>query len=413
MKELPALVVALLLFSGLCLSQEQYGNVRGVVIDEQGIPLPGVAVSLDSELYTDRAVVTTESGIFRFINLAPGICLVKCEMPGFRTYVQENIIVRVGGNVDLKITMKPSTMEEEVTVVAESPVIDMKKTGTAVNVTQDMLQEIPSARDPWVILKQLPGIVTNKENVGGSESGQQASFKAKGTWPMYSMWNMDGVPITDMYFTGSSSLYYDFDSFEEMQVVTSGQDASIQTGGVSINFITRRGGNKFQVVTRAFFTNDSLQGENRTQELIDLDYVGNQINQILDYGIQVGGPIKKDRAWFWLGYGVQDIRHYSIDGFPDDTKLEGINAKLNLRLSRHNRAELAIIRNTKVKSGRGAGPTRPPETTYDQASNGAPLIKFEDEHMFSDNFLLSLKLSTYPLTFWLDPKGGARCAGWI
>jgi hypothetical protein len=126
----------------------------------------------------------------------------------------------------------------------------------------------------------------------------------------------------------------------------------------------------------------------------------------LDYGLQVGGPIKKDMAWFWLGYGVQDIRHYTIDGFLDDTKLQGINAKLNLRLSKSNRAELAIIRNTKKKSGRGAGPTRPQETTWDQAGSGKPLIKFEDEHMFSNNFLLSIKLSTYPSAFWMDPKGG-------
>lgn len=278
MKKLSLLLFCIVIFSSFTFAQEQYGNIRGVVVDEQGIPLPGVNVILDSELYSDRAVVTTESGIFRFLNLTPGVCQVKCEMPGFRTYVQENIVVRVGGNVDLRITMEAATLEEEITVVADSPVIDMKKTGTAVNVTQEMLQEIPSARDPWVILKQVPGIYTTQENVGGSESGQQAAFMAKGAWTSYNMWNMDGVPITDMASTGSSSMYYDFDSFEEMQVVTSGQDASIQTGGVSINFITRRGGNRFQVVGRAFFTNSDLQGDNRTQELIDLDYVGNQIN---------------------------------------------------------------------------------------------------------------------------------------
>lgn len=129
MRKLAFLFFCLILLSSFIFSQEQYGNIRGVVIDDQGIPLPGVNVILDSELYSDRAVITTESGIFRFLNLAPGVCLVRCEMPGFRTYVQENIIIKVGGNVDLKITMEPTTLEEEVTVVAESPVIDMKKNG--------------------------------------------------------------------------------------------------------------------------------------------------------------------------------------------------------------------------------------------------------------------------------------------
>ena len=91
-----------------------------------------------------------------------------------------------------------------------------------------------------------------------------------------------------------------------MTIVTGGQDASIQTGGVSINLVTKRGGNKFQVQARTFFTNDHLQADNRTPEVVDLGYVGDRIDRIVDYGLQVGGPILKDRLWFWLGYGVQE-----------------------------------------------------------------------------------------------------------
>ena len=82
---------------------------------------------------------------------------------------------------------------------------------------------------------------------------------------------MDGVNITDLFAAGTSSRYYDFDSFEEIQVTTTGQSPTIKTGGVTINMVTRRGGNKFGFLGRFFFTNDKLQGDNRTQELIDLD----------------------------------------------------------------------------------------------------------------------------------------------
>jgi len=156
---------------------------------------------------------------------------------------------------------------------------------------------------------------------------------------------------------------------------------------------------------RTYFTNDSLQGDNRTEELKDLGYAGNQINQIIDYGLHVGGPIKRDRFWFWLGYGVQDIRMITIAGYPDETKLEGFNGKLNFQISKKNRAELAFIYNDKTKEGMQAGPTRPPETSL-LLENAVTFIKFEDEHVFSENFLLSLKLAY--LRGWGEffPQGG-------
>ena len=405
MKKLSVLFICLILFSSLAFSQEQYGNIRGVVTDEQGVPIPGVTVTLESELYNPRSLITTEGGIFRFLNVSVGKCRVKCELSGFKTYIQENIEMTVGFNVDLRITMEIATIEEEVVVIAQSPVVDMKKTGTSTTYTQEMLQEVPSARDPWVILQQTPGLLMTKENVGGSESGQQSGYTSRGGMSWNNMWNMDGVPITDMDATGASPMYYDFDTFEEIQITTSGQDASMQTGGVSINFVTRRGTNKFQVIGRAYFTNEKLQGDNRTQELIDLDYVGNQIDQIMDYGLQVGGPIIKDKLWFWLGYGVQDIRKLTINGYPDLPKLEGINAKVNFNISRNNRAELAILRNRKTYLGRGASASNPPETTRDQDGR-SPSVKFEDEHIFSNSFLLNLRLAYQGGWFEMVPRGG-------
>jgi len=405
MKKFTVLLLCMTVFSGFLFSQEQYGNIRGVVLDEEGEPLPGVAVTLESEQYNTRSFITTEGGNFMFLNIPPGKYQVKCELSGFKTYIQENIDIVVGFNVDLKVKMEIATLEEQVVVVAESPVVDMKKTEISTTYTQEMLQEIPSARDPWVILQQTPGLTMSKENVGGSESGSQTGFMSRGGMHWDNMWNLDGIPITDMVSTGSSPMYYDFDTFEEIQITTGGHDASMQTGGVSINFVTRRGTNKFQVMGRAFYTDDSFQGDNRTQELIELDYVGNQINQIMDYGLQIGGPVLKDKLWFWLGYGVQDIRKLTIDGYPDKHNLQGLNAKLNFNLSPKNRAELAFLLNHKTVSGRNGGPARPPETTWDQDGR-SPYIKLEDEHIFSHNFLINMKLSYAWGWFDLDPRGG-------
>ncbi len=405
MQKLVILFILLLFFSGLAFAQEQYGNIRGIVLDEQGHPLPGVTVTLDSDLYNPRSATTTEGGIFRFIDVYPGTYTLKCETAGFKSYIQEAIIIRVGSNFDLQVIMEPAALEEEVTVTAQSPVVDTKKTGTATNVTLDMLQEIPSARDPWVILQHVPGIYMYTENVGGSYSGQQSAFTSKGESTSSSMWNLDGIPITDMVDLGYSTRYFDFDSFSELHVVTSGANAAIQTSGVSINIITQRGSNKFDITGRVFFANDDLQGDNRTQELIDQDYVGNRINQILDYGLQIGGPLKKDKLWFWIGHGIQDIRRLTIYGYPDDVKIAGYNAKLNFQIHRNNRAELNINYYSKTRDGYGAGPHSPPETSWDQTAGGA-FIKLEDTHTFSDNFLLTLKLAANFAISEFLPKGG-------
>ena len=376
------------------------------MVDEQGEPLPGATITLECTMFGKRSILASEVGIFRFLNLYPGIYSLKCELPGFKTHIQEIIDIRVGMNFDFRVVLEPAALEEEVTVIAHSPIVDTKKTGAVTVVTLDVLQNIPSARDPWVILQQVPGILVSAENVGGSRAGQQSYFTARGAWGYDRTWNLDGIPITDLAATGASPGYYDFDTFDQMEIVTGGQDTTIQTGGVALNFVTRRGGNKFHVMARAYFTNDDLQGDNRTQELIDLDYVGDQISQIMDYGLQVGGPIIKDRLWFWLGSGVQDNRHLSITGDPVNYKINGFNAKLNAQLSKADRAEIAFIYNDKTARGRGANAFHPPETTVNQEGISPIFIKFEGEHVFSPNFLLSLRLSYHNPGFELIPQGG-------
>jgi len=387
-------------------SQGQYGNIRGVVLDGgDGTPLPGVAVTLESPLFAARAVTTSEGGLFRLINVSPGVYSLKCELTGFKTYLQKNLDIRVGTNFDLKIVLEMATIEEEVTVKALSPIVDTKKTSLGANVTQVMLQEVPSARDPWVILQQTAGIQVAQENVGGSQAGIQLPFVSRGTTYQGATWNMDGITITDQAALGSP-IYYDFDSFDEMQIVTGGQDASIQTAGVSLNFITRRGGNRFKGMARFFFANDDLQADNRTEEIKAIPYVGDRINQIMDYGFQLGGPILKDRLWFWLGTGVQDTRKLTIAGYPQDYKLYNFNGKLNAQLGARNRAELAFYVPLKYAYGRGASATVPPEATVDQKPKNTYYVKLEDEHIFSPDFLISVKVSYLHMAYEMIPNGG-------
>jgi hypothetical protein len=135
MKRLSALLFCIVIFSGFAFSQEQYGNIRGVVVDEQGEPLPGATITLECTMFGRRSVPASEGGIFRFLNLSPGTYSLKCELPGFKSHIQEVIDIRVGINFDFRVALEPAALEEEVTVVAHSPIVDTKKTGAVTVVT--------------------------------------------------------------------------------------------------------------------------------------------------------------------------------------------------------------------------------------------------------------------------------------
>ena len=117
------------------------------------------------------------------------------------------------------------------------------------------------------MLQRVPNISMDRINVGGSQSGQQSGYISRGGNTSNNKWSLDGVDITDMSATGASPIYYDFDMMQEMQVTTGGADASQQTGGVGINFVTRSGTNRFKGSGRAYNTNDKFEADNVTDEI--------------------------------------------------------------------------------------------------------------------------------------------------
>lgn len=155
--------------------------------------------------------------------------------------VYDGLIVQVGGNIQINVSMVPAGISESVLVSGESPLIDVRKIGTGNNVTEQYMQSIPSARDPWVMLEHTSGVQISRQNVGGSASGTQPRFTAGGSKPRDTVWNYDGAEVTGIF--GLSDMSYDFDAFEEISITTGGNDPSVPTGGIRINFVTKRGGN--------------------------------------------------------------------------------------------------------------------------------------------------------------------------
>jgi hypothetical protein len=403
------------------MAQMRTGTLYGKLTDEEGNPLPGVTLTLSGSITAPLHTVTSATGGYRFLSLPPAKdYIIKAELAGFKTEIRQGIIVAVGVSVELNLTMAVGKIEEEVTVVAVSPVVDTKKTSVGVNVTQDQMQSLPTARDPWVVLQMAPSIIVDRENVGGAESGQQSNYVARGASNYNNnVWSMDGIVITDPAAIGASPSYYDFDAFEEMQIIVGGADVTVQTGGVALNMITHRGSNKISLGGRFYLTDSKFQAKN--QSFVDAKilentrvstagvstkyfYGLNLINNNKDYGFNLGGPLVKDKAWLWGSFGVQDIKTTTIYAQRDDTLLTNYVAKLNLQIIPQNRFEAFMHIGGKEKWGRSPSAANP-EGLY-QAGRyhfGSPVFKIQDEHSFGDTLFVSMKYAFSDAGFSMTP----------
>lgn len=431
-------VAALLLLvaGGSAFAQLQSGNLYGTVTDDQGAALPGVTVTLTGG-GAPQVQVTNAQGQFRFLGLGPGSYDLKAELEGFSTIDYPDIVINIGRNTQIEVKLS-AAVEDVITVTAESPLLDERRISTGATVSQTELEKIPTSRDPWAVLQTTPGVLTDRINVGGNESGQQSQYVGPGSTGDQAVWSVDGVVITDMAALGSSPAYYDFDSFEEMQVTTGGSDSSISTGGVVLNMVTKRGTNEWRGSGRYYLTDDSNQSDtdfnenelgqpgpwtatSRTRNFVTgvatdpggahaqaAFKAGNRIVDVKDFGGELGGPIVKDRLWIWGSYGKQEVDLLTVSDVSDFTDLETMNVKLNAQIAANNSATGFALNSDKVKIGRNAGPTRPQPTTWNQGKFGPEPTawKIEDTHIFSSNFYLTGLYSKVNGGFELVPQGG-------
>jgi len=440
-----ALLAALILVVGASTgwAQSQTGEIFGKVTDTSGAVLPGVSVTLTGpSLLQPQTATTSETGSFQFPRLNVGTYNVKFELAGFKTVIKENIQVTVDFSANVSTQLGVSAVQETVTVTGESPIVDTKQTGTKQTFTLEQLQQIPSARDPWVILQQTAGIAMDRENIGGNMSGQQSNYISRGGNTFNNKWSLDGVDITDMNATGASPTYYDFDAFQEMTINTGGVDVTQQTGGVGINLVTKSGTDRFHGSGRVYNTNDRFESQNITDAQRALGATsGNPIQNINDFGTEMGGPIKRGRAWVWGSYGKQDVKVGVINFYqptsdcqaikanPAAFAIEDVNACLNtdqttirttnlkgeVQLFKGNKLSLFNLFSLKERNARNASDVTPPESTVRQTEvpttsgfrnfwnvGPNPTYKVGDQWVVSDRLLMDVQYAHVGNNFVLD-----------
>ncbi len=402
--------LALLAFSGALVAQQLTGNIFGNVTDEQGGRLPGVTVTL-SGIGAPKTETTDARGEYRFLNLSPGNYTLSYELQGFSKVTKSDVQVAVGKNTETSAALKLSSVEANVTVRGEAAILDPRKVTTGAVVSQVELKEIPSARDPWVVLQTVPGVLTDRLNIGGDQSGQQSAYTGKGSMGFNNVWNLDGVNITDMAATGSTGTYYDFDSFEEINATTGGADITQMTPGVQLNLVTKRGTNDIHGSARVFRTPEQWQSQNTSEELkaqAPPNNTGTKISEVQDYGAEVGGPIWRDHVWAWGAYGRNQVDLIQIGGVSDKTTLIDVNAKINTQPLESTAVTFSYTQGEKDKFGRNAGVTRPQPASWDQGGfNGDPsaLSKVEVSQVFSSSVFATANYSYFRGGFQLIPEG--------
>jgi hypothetical protein len=297
------ILLGLFLVTGLATAQVATGRIIGTVLDDQGTALPGVAVDATSPRMVGKATAMTDTkGVYRLFALPPGTYTITYTLAGFKPVIRKDIIVRVEETITVDIAMAPGAIEEEVTVIGQSPLIDVKSTSRGMTLTKDVFALLPKGRNFDSLVTTVPG-VNNELGAGGTSvdgaSGAENMFYVDGT-------------LTSNLRTGVVGQDVNFDFAEEIQFKASGYAAEFggSVGGV-VNVITMSGGNEFHGEVLGYFWGTALEGKRR--DVLDLDalddtqakyysynaYNGKTKDSTFEAGFSLGGYIFKDKLWFF------------------------------------------------------------------------------------------------------------------
>jgi hypothetical protein len=281
------------------------GAVAGNVKDASGAVLPGVTVEVASPALIEkvRSAVTDGSGQYRIVNLPPGTYSVTFSLPGFSTVKRDALDVSVNFTSTVDAEMKVGSVEETITVTGESPIVDIQSAATARSVTSETFKELPSGGS-WIQMAALmPAIRASNTDVGGvlgDQTGAQVSAHGARSDDGVSM--IDGLRIGNMYISSNlTNMSLSPLLFDQVDIQLSGQSGETGTNGVIMNAIPKAGGNRFSGSALANGSGPSLQGNNVTPDLNarGLQGAASKLKTLYDINGAVGGPIKRDKVWFY------------------------------------------------------------------------------------------------------------------
>jgi hypothetical protein len=380
--------VAVLLLAGVLSAQAPTaGRIIGSVSDEQGGPLPGVAIEAKGpRLVGSAATISDVNGTYRLLALPPGTYTVTYTLQGFTPIVRHDIVLSVEQALVLDIRMKPAAIEEEIVVTGQAPLIDVKSQARGQVLTAKTFDALPKGRSFDSLVTIIAGVQ--------SENDLLAGISIDGASGAENVFYVDGTDTSDVV-SGTRKQDVVFDLAEEVQVKTSGYNAEYggSVGGV-INVITRSGGNAFHGEFVGYYSGTALEGQRRDRLYFDINddtkaryypydvYVGKDRENSFEAGFMLGGYIKKNRLWF---FGALTPSYFTRDRAMDMTNWggTGINAyerteqswngtfKLSAQPTGRLRTGASVVVNIFRYKGGSDPLTYPSDQTYAVSANQA------------------------------------------
>ena len=402
------LFTLLVAWPSAALSQQIYGRLEGAANDAQGLVLPGVTVTLESaELVAPRVATTDVDGSYRFAQLVGGSYNMTFELGGFQTVVFEDITVVGGSTFEINATMDIATVAETVTVTGESPVVDVKTTGVSATFDTTQLEDVPSATDMWAVLQQSPGVRMRGYDVGGSHKSQQSGYETFGVRGQNRIIN-DGVNTTEG--TGGAGGYYDFYAIGEFQVSAQGADVESNTPGATVNAVWKSGGNDFSGTEHFAYEPPDMIANNLPSELRSRGGTEAPVIEFYEAHIDLGGPIVRDKAWFYGAYNRFVIDRI-ISGQPESEgtdlgDFDMFTVKANWQITDRDQFITFHHWSLKQKPFRELSATRPATSILAQDS-WSWLHKAEWQRVWSDRLYSNIQVNHFgfgwPMTPAVDP----------
>ncbi len=261
------------------LGAQTTGSIRGKVSNDQGGVLPGAALTLTSDdLLGSRTVESGGNGSYLFNLLPPGVYRIQAELDHHQSQVVELVRVRINSTTVIDFALL-TTFTEEVLVTSDAPLVDLMSSSSPTNFSADFIEDLPTYRSFWDMMSLAPGI---SPNIHGDQM-----LSAFGSGVQSSSWQIDGLSLNSPKFGGPWQ-YLNPDTIEEVQVLGVGAPAEFGNMlGAAFNVVTKSGGNDFSGSLNLYWQDEELNGDP-------------EVEDVRDYVLTLGGPIKQDKAWFFF-----------------------------------------------------------------------------------------------------------------
>jgi hypothetical protein len=456
------------------IASAQTSTIAGTVKDTSGALLPGVMVEVSSPALIEktRSVTTDGSGQYKIISLRPGTYLVIFTLPGFNTVRREDIELTSDFTAQVSVEMKVGAVSETITVTGESPIVDTQNITTRTVMTREVMDLIPTGRNIQAIGIMIPGTAISvggggalSRDVGGSGGLQQSPLQYRGSGD--TVQTIEGMRLNNLCAQGQySGVYWNEGSLQEISYVTGADSAEMGQGGMRINMVPKDGSNSFHGVVFGNYSPSSWAADNCgspgvgqpcTRSNLTGDTTFNKTNNFLtnvsrltknyDVNPSLGGPILKDKAWFYATYRYLGVNKTVADSFfnldpspfkyspdtsrpgVDDGHIRSLAGRVSAQLGSKDKVSYYHDDQDKVRGHWGIASTVPPEASAIQATPtsfvsvskwtrtqgnrlllDAGFAMYDQE--YQENYQPDVFASAIPLKTILDQSTNKNAAAW-